>query len=140
MVLRNRICATLTIISLDLLRRVFYRWLNVARYSRRRRLVLQEKENQVRLHTLEAAWDKWREKILRPQEDEILLQCQRNILCRIFSKWHGKTKVSLQFVVPELKSKYLHRPPQLSGLILCDSRPLSSDSGKMLFPGQNRLQ
>jgi protein SFI1 len=92
-------------ISLDLLRRVFHRWLSVARFSRHRRLLLREKEDQIRLQTLDAAWDKWREKLLRPQEDEILLQCQRNILCRVFSNWHGKTKVGSPASFPELDAK-----------------------------------
>lgn len=52
------------------MRRMFHRWLSAAKTSRHRRLVLQEREEELRMNLLEKAWDKWREKFkaerLRP--------------------------------------------------------------------------
>lgn len=89
----------------DLLRRSFYRWLSAARVSHHRRVVLQEKEDEMRLRVLQVAWDKWREKALRPREDEILLQRQRNILCRVFARWHGKSKRPVAIRIDRLRVK-----------------------------------
>ena len=54
----------------EFVRRVFSRWLAAARNSRHRRVVLQEREADMKTIKLSAAWDKWREKFknerLRP--------------------------------------------------------------------------
>ena len=44
------------------MRRMFYRWLTAARQVRHRRLVLQEREEQMKLTAVARAWDKWRER------------------------------------------------------------------------------
>ena len=43
------------------MRRMFYRWLTAARKVRHRRLLLQEREEQMKLSVVATAWDKWRE-------------------------------------------------------------------------------
>ncbi|KAF5315974.1 hypothetical protein D9611_004637 [Ephemerocybe angulata] len=95
----------------DALRRGFYRWLTAARFARHRREVIKEKEDEFRLRALEGAWDKWRERSLRSREDEILLQCQRNILCRVFAKWNGKTKAppAIRFDAQRVKNNFFKK-------------------------------
>lgn len=43
---------------------MFYRWLTAARKARNRRLLLQQKEDELKLATIAGAWDKWRERYL----------------------------------------------------------------------------
>lgn len=113
----SAVCLPISVVRLnthcfhvDTLRRTFYRWLSTARVAHHRRVILQEREDELRLRKMEVVWDRWREKTLRSrvgfplspcchladefgfnQEDQILLQCQRNILCRVFAKWNSKT-------------------------------------------------
>lgn len=44
------------------MRKMFYKWLNAARTARRRRVTLQEKEEEMKQTHLAIAWDKWRER------------------------------------------------------------------------------
>lgn len=45
----------------ETMRRVFHRWLAVARIRRQKRLILHEKEVEFDRATLQVAWDRWRE-------------------------------------------------------------------------------
>ncbi|KAH8106712.1 Sfi1 spindle body protein-domain-containing protein [Cristinia sonorae] len=78
------------------MRRIFYRWLNAARMSRHRRMVLQEREEQMKLSVVASAWDKWRERYqdtrLQPMADIFLLQSQKNLVFRAFGIWHSKSR------------------------------------------------
>ncbi|KAG6854332.1 hypothetical protein C0991_008227 [Blastosporella zonata] len=42
------------------MRRVFFRWLNLARLTRQRRITLQEKEDEIKFSVIAYTWDKWR--------------------------------------------------------------------------------
>lgn len=79
------------------MRRMFYRWLNAARTARHRRLLLQQKEEELKLTVVAGAWDKWRERYLdirlQPVADAFLAQSQKNLVFRAFGIWHSKTKV-----------------------------------------------
>ncbi|TCD64438.1 hypothetical protein EIP91_004083 [Steccherinum ochraceum] len=78
------------------MRRMFYRWLAAARKVRHRRLVLQEREEQMKLSVAASAWDKWRERFqdtrLQPMADTFLLQGQKNLVFRAFGIWHSKSR------------------------------------------------
>lgn len=98
---------------------MFYKWLTAARTARHRRVVLQEKEQEMKRYMLASAWDRWRgayktEK-LRPvvclmstfhslshkltldvQEHIFTLQNQNALMYRGFVTWHAKTKVNTQ--------------------------------------------
>lgn len=97
------------------MRRMFHRWLSAAKTSRHRRLVLQEREEELRMNLLEKAWDKWREKYkaerLRPlvgiqhvpetvldllvvQEHALSIQLQKHRLYQAFLIWNAKTMVN----------------------------------------------
>ncbi|KAL1692309.1 hypothetical protein GGG16DRAFT_90188 [Schizophyllum commune] len=79
----------------EFVRRVFSRWLAAARNSRHRRVVLQEREADMKTIKLSAAWDKWRERFknerLRPIENTVVLQGQQYLLYRAFAFWHSRT-------------------------------------------------
>jgi protein SFI1 len=51
------------------MRRMFYKWLAAARKVRHKRVILQEREEEMRKIRLEAAWDKWRGRF---QEENLL--------------------------------------------------------------------
>jgi protein SFI1 len=94
---------------------MFYRWLTAARKSRHRRLLLQQREDELKLAIVAGVWDKWRERYLdirlQPmvcyfrlvmtisglmyifQADVFLVQNQKNVVFRAFGIWHSKTKV-----------------------------------------------
>ncbi len=101
-------------IGADNVRRIFHQWLAAARAARHRRLLLQRREDEVKLATMEMAWDKWRDKFkddqLRPivsialtssvhfsdqngQEYELLIRNQQNALRHVLDAWKAKTKV-----------------------------------------------
>lgn len=44
------------------MRKMFYRWLAAAKKARHRRTYLQQKEEELKLTVVAAAWDKWRER------------------------------------------------------------------------------
>lgn len=46
------------------MRRMFYRWLAASRAARHKRLVLQEKEEKLKIRAIASAWDKWRGRYL----------------------------------------------------------------------------
>lgn len=77
---------------------MFYRWLNAARKVRHRRLLLQQKEEELKFAVVAGAWDRWRERYLdirlQPTADAFLVQSQQNLMFRAFGIWHMKTKVS----------------------------------------------
>ncbi|KAK0197165.1 hypothetical protein F5146DRAFT_1099463 [Armillaria mellea] len=80
----------------DNIRRIFHQWLAAARAARHRRLLLQRREDEVKLATMEIAWDKWRDKFkddqLRPIEYELLIRNQQNTLRHVLDIWKAKTK------------------------------------------------
>lgn len=96
----------------ETMRRMFYRWLNAARKARNRRLLLQQKEDELKLAVVAGAWDKWRERYLdirlQPVADAFLAQHQKNIVFRAFGIWHSKTKSlpALRFHASHLKARY----------------------------------
>ena len=51
------------------MRRMFYKWLAAARKVRHKRVILQEREDEMRKIRLETAWDKWRGRF---QEEKLL--------------------------------------------------------------------
>lgn len=98
------------------IRRVFHRWFSLARTTRHRRLILQQKEDDVKFSIIAVAWEKWRDlyndEKLRPivrlipqppielelmilQEYNVATQTQKNLLFWAFGMWHSKTKVIL---------------------------------------------
>ncbi|OSD01620.1 hypothetical protein PYCCODRAFT_1445611 [Trametes coccinea BRFM310] len=94
------------------MRKMFYRWLAAARKARRRRLYLQEKEDEFKLTIVAAAWDKWRERFqdirLQPMADAFLKQRQKGIMFRAFAVWHSKSRSlpAVRFHASHLKAKY----------------------------------
>lgn len=56
---------------------MFYKWLTAARTLQRRRVILQQKEDEMKQVQLGAVWDKWREKFqerrLQPVVSDLLL-------------------------------------------------------------------
>lgn len=83
------------------MRRMFYRWLNAARKVRHRRLLLEQKEEELKFAVVAGAWDKWRERFLdirlHPTADAFLVQSQQNLVFRAFGIWHMKTKVAIKY-------------------------------------------
>lgn len=51
-------------VDLENIRRMFYRWLTVARAVRHRRITLQRKEDEMNFSTLSVVWDKWRDRFV----------------------------------------------------------------------------
>ncbi|GJE87193.1 hypothetical protein PsYK624_032760 [Phanerochaete sordida] len=96
----------------ETLRKVFYRWLSLARKTRSRRQLLQQKEEELKLAVVAGAWDKWRERYLdirlQPVADAFLAQHERNLVFRAFGIWHSKTKSlpAVRFHASHLKGRY----------------------------------
>lgn len=44
------------------IRRIFHKWLTRARTTRQRRIILQQKENEIKFSVISSAWDKWRDR------------------------------------------------------------------------------
>ncbi|KAI5122945.1 hypothetical protein M0805_006826 [Coniferiporia weirii] len=80
----------------EIMRRMFARWLSVAKAIRHRRLLLQEREEDMKLAIVEKTWDQWRERFraerLRPMEYSFNIQLQRNRLYQAYLIWYSKTK------------------------------------------------
>ncbi|EMD38501.1 hypothetical protein CERSUDRAFT_153416 [Gelatoporia subvermispora B] len=78
------------------MRRMFYRWLTAARKARHRRLLLEQREEEIKFQQESVAWDKWRERFLdfrlEPLADSFVIQSQRNMMFRAFGIWLSKTK------------------------------------------------
>ncbi|KAK0240195.1 CTLH/CRA C-terminal to lish motif domain-containing protein [Armillaria nabsnona] len=95
----------------DNVRRIFHQWLAAARAARHRRLLLQRREDEVKLATMEMAWDKWRDKFkddqLRPIEYELLIRNQQNALRHVLDAWKAKTKSlpAIGFHASHIKAK-----------------------------------
>lgn len=51
---------TQSFVTVENMRRMFYKWLNAARTVRNRRVILQEKEQEMKRYLMASAWDKWR--------------------------------------------------------------------------------
>ncbi|KAI0693271.1 hypothetical protein BC835DRAFT_1354288 [Cytidiella melzeri] len=94
------------------MRKMFYRWLASARKSRHRRLLLQQKEEELQLTVVAGAWDAWRERYLdirlQPMADAFLVQNQQNLVFRAFGIWHSKTKSlpAVRFHASHLKARF----------------------------------
>ena len=67
MVLVKRLCISQFL--LENMRRMFYKWLAAARRVRHKRVILQEREDEMQKIRLESAWDKWRGRF---QEEKLL--------------------------------------------------------------------
>ncbi|KAI6144823.1 Sfi1 spindle body protein-domain-containing protein [Pisolithus thermaeus] len=80
----------------ETMRRVFHRWLALARARHQRRTILREKELTFVRASLQATWDRWREKFikekLRPMAHQVALRSQKNLLFRAFGIWLVKTR------------------------------------------------
>ncbi|KAL0579957.1 hypothetical protein V5O48_002041 [Marasmius crinis-equi] len=96
----------------EMFRRIFYRWLSAARARRHRRLVLQEKEEERRLATLSAAWEKWRERYmearLQPLEYQLVISNAQRLKYKAFAAWQARTKSlpAIKFNASHIKAKY----------------------------------
>ncbi|KAI0046680.1 hypothetical protein FA95DRAFT_1542135 [Auriscalpium vulgare] len=96
----------------ELIRRTFHKWLVAARGARNRRMILQEREDEMKRFVLAAAWDKWRgrfqtEKLL-PLERMFGLQNQNALMYRSFLTWHSRTKSlpAIQFHTAQTKMRF----------------------------------
>ena len=97
------------------MRKMFTKWLGAARTARRRRVTLQQCEEEMKHARLLIVWDKWRERYqdiqLQPlvggfsngfgfhlmdilQAESFALQKQTNLVFYAFGIWHSKTRVS----------------------------------------------
>lgn len=91
---------------------MFYRWLSASRKARSKRLLLLEKEEQLKLSIAAKAWDKWRERYLdirlRPMADTLLVQRQQYLVFRAFGIWHSKSTAlpAVRFHASHLKAKF----------------------------------
>ncbi|KAK0459672.1 uncharacterized protein EV420DRAFT_1537125 [Desarmillaria tabescens] len=96
----------------DNIRRIFHQWLAAARAARHRRLLLQRREDEVKLATMQMTWEKWRDKFkddqLRPIEYELLIRTQQNALRHALNAWRAKTKSlpAIRFHASHIKAKY----------------------------------
>ncbi|KAF8078011.1 hypothetical protein FPV67DRAFT_1403819 [Lyophyllum atratum] len=94
------------------MRRLFNRWLTLARITRHRRITLKQKEDEMKLAMLASVWDKWRDRFsdekLRTIEHAVIIQTQRNTLFRAFGLWHSKTKSlpAIRFNADNVKTKH----------------------------------
>ncbi|KAH8117554.1 Sfi1 spindle body protein-domain-containing protein [Phellopilus nigrolimitatus] len=95
----------------EIMRRMFSRWLSAAKTIRHRRLLLQEREEDMKLATVEKAWDQWRERFqaerLRPLEYSLNIQFQKTRVYQAYLIWHSKTKSipAIQFFSSRTKAK-----------------------------------
>ncbi|KAG6878740.1 hypothetical protein C0993_011555 [Termitomyces sp. T159_Od127] len=96
----------------DNMRRVFTRWLGLARINRHRRTTLKEKEDEIKRFVIACFWDKWRDRFsaerLRPIERTVTIQTDKNALFRAFGLWHSKTKSlpAIRLHANNTKAKY----------------------------------
>jgi protein SFI1 len=62
--------AIILILFAENIRRVFHKWLTLARTTRQRRITLQQKEDEIKFSIISSAWDRWRDRFcdrrLRP--------------------------------------------------------------------------
>ncbi|KAF7322935.1 CTLH domain-containing protein [Mycena chlorophos] len=82
------------------------------RLALHRKSALESKEKMMKKALLLNAWDRWQEnfkqRILQPNEYEMILRRCQNTLARAFVVWHGKTKLlpALRFRTRHLKTQY----------------------------------
>lgn len=60
--IKSKLFSLMCLEFLDTLRRMFMRWLTAARKSKTRRTLLAEREDELRLDILAAAWEAWRDR------------------------------------------------------------------------------
>jgi hypothetical protein len=72
------VCSRVDIVNVENIRRMFHHWLTAARTSRRRRITLQQGEDEVKRWRLADAWDKWRDRF----NNEKLRPIVRASVCR----------------------------------------------------------
>ncbi|KAK7466966.1 hypothetical protein VKT23_004030 [Stygiomarasmius scandens] len=93
-------------------RRLFHHWLSTARTSRNRRITLATREEEMKLRTIAAAWDKWRERFkderLRPLEHTFTVQNMEALKYRAWMTWLTKTKSlpAIHFQSKHVKARY----------------------------------
>ncbi|KAJ3867775.1 hypothetical protein EV359DRAFT_33800 [Lentinula novae-zelandiae] len=93
-------------------RKIFNKWLLVARTARHRRGVLQQKEEEVKLRIMEVGWDRWRERFqeerLKPLEQTLLLRNKEALKYRAFAMWFSRTQSlpAIHFDSKRVKTKY----------------------------------
>ncbi|KAJ3844508.1 Sfi1 spindle body protein-domain-containing protein [Lentinula raphanica] len=94
------------------MRKIFTKWLTAARAARHHRDVLRQKEEEIKLRTIEIAWDRWRERFqeerLRPLEHTLLLQNKEALKYRAFAMWFSKTQSlpAIHFDSKRVKTRY----------------------------------
>lgn len=95
----------------ETIRRIFHRWLALARARHQRRTILREKELAFIRASLQITWDRWREKFikekLRPIANQVILRSQKNLLFRAFGIWLAKTRSlpAIRFHAFQLKQR-----------------------------------
>ncbi|QRV86237.1 Cilia-and flagella-associated protein 46 [Ceratobasidium sp. AG-Ba] len=95
----------------DMVRRAFQKWVGAWRHTQRRRESLERKEQQIRLYTLERAWDIWRDKFkeenLRLVEKLVREQAARSLLFSTFRVWESRSKAlpALRFYATSTRRK-----------------------------------
>ncbi|KAI9571309.1 Sfi1 spindle body protein-domain-containing protein [Boletus coccyginus] len=93
------------------IRRMFHKWLGAARARRHKRILLRERHAEFDRASMQAAWDRWREKYmeerLHPIVYQVVQQSQKNLLFRAFGIWHSKTKSlpAIRFRASRTKAK-----------------------------------
>ncbi|EJD06031.1 uncharacterized protein FOMMEDRAFT_145354 [Fomitiporia mediterranea MF3/22] len=99
----------------EMMRRMFFKWHAAAKTNRHRRIVLQEREEEMKLIITERAWDKWRERYkaerLRPLEYKLAIQLEKSRLYQVYLIWHSKTRSipAIQFFSSRRKAKFWQR-------------------------------
>jgi len=94
------------------MRKMFTKWLGAARTARRRRVTLQQCEEEMKHTRLLIVWDKWRERYqdiqLRPLAESFALQKQTNLVFYAFGIWHSKTRSlpAVRFNASHVKKKH----------------------------------
>ncbi|KAG6832361.1 hypothetical protein H0H92_002629 [Tricholoma furcatifolium] len=87
-------------LSSENIRRVFIRWLGLARISRHRRVTLKAKEDEIKLSVIACAWDKWRDRLtvekLRPISLPALRFHATNAKAKYFEIWRQAMPRALQ--------------------------------------------
>ncbi|KIK59731.1 hypothetical protein GYMLUDRAFT_74171 [Collybiopsis luxurians FD-317 M1] len=94
------------------IRRIFAKWLATTRAARHRRIVLEQREEEIKIMTIAVAWDKWRERFqeerLRPMEHQLRVQNREALKYRAFATWFSKTQSlpAIHFNSNRVKTRY----------------------------------
>lgn len=67
------------------IRRMFHRWLSAARSARHRRMILQQKEDEMKAACVAVAWDRWRERFVNEKLRPIVSLTTIIDFCTIFN-------------------------------------------------------